>query len=71
MTTLYNSVVSKNSWISNSTLQGAYARVVDELGSRNVLVMLDNHISKAGWCCGTSDGNGWCVLHSTVKRFRP
>lgn len=59
MTSLYNSVVSKNAWISNSTLIAAYARVADELASRNVLVMLDNHISRAGWCCSTTDGNGW------------
>ncbi|KZV88777.1 glycosyl hydrolase family 5 protein/cellulase [Exidia glandulosa HHB12029] len=59
MTSLYNSVVSKNSWASSGTLIQAYAHVVDDLGSRGVLVMLDNHISKAGWCCGTSDGNGW------------
>lgn len=56
---LYNTVVSKNPWISSSTTLGAFARVIDELGSRNVLVILDNHLSRAKWCCGTTDGNGW------------
>jgi hypothetical protein len=23
------------------------------------MVHLDNHISKAMWCCGTQDGNSW------------
>lgn len=23
------------------------------------MVIFDNHVSKASWCCGTSDGNGW------------
>ncbi|KAI0793751.1 glycosyl hydrolase family 5 protein/cellulase [Fomes fomentarius] len=56
---LYNSVVSKNSWISNATTQSTYARVIDELRNKNVMVVLDNHISHAGWCCSGSDGNGW------------
>lgn len=59
MTTLYNSVTSKNSWISSSTTRGAFARVIQELASANVMVILDNHVSHASWCCGTSDGNGW------------
>lgn len=33
-----------------------FARVIDELGSKNVMVVLDNHISRAGWCCGGIDG---------------
>ncbi|EJD34572.1 glycosyl hydrolase family 5 protein/cellulase [Auricularia subglabra TFB-10046 SS5] len=59
MQSLYNTVVAKNSWISSATLEQAYARVIDALGARGVLVMLDNHNSRAGWCCSTSDGNGW------------
>lgn len=64
MQSLYNTVVAKNSWISSATLEQAYARVVDALGARGVLVMLDNHNSRAGWCCGTSDGNGWWAAAS-------
>ncbi|KAK7704204.1 hypothetical protein SLS57_010587 [Botryosphaeria dothidea] len=59
MTALYDSVVAKNSWISSATTQSTFARVVDELATHNVLVVLDNHVSHASWCCGSSDGNGW------------
>ncbi|KAF3431158.1 hypothetical protein FNV43_RR25888 [Rhamnella rubrinervis] len=33
--------------------------VVSNLGDNNVMVILDNHISKPGWCCGKTDGNGF------------
>ncbi|TFK24827.1 glycosyl hydrolase family 5 protein/cellulase [Coprinopsis marcescibilis] len=56
---LYNRALEKNPWLGNSTTRGAFARVIQELASRNVLVILDNHVSRASWCCGTSDGNGW------------
>lgn len=59
MTALYDSVVSKNSWISSATTQSTFARVIDELAANNVMVVLDNHVSHASWCCGGSDGNGW------------
>jgi len=59
MTSLYNSVVSKNSWASSTTTLGAFAKVIEELRNRGIMVILDNHVSKAGWCCGNSDGNGW------------
>lgn len=29
------------------------------LGNNNVMVILDNHISKPGWCCSNFDGNGF------------
>ncbi|KAF2189384.1 glycoside hydrolase family 5 protein [Zopfia rhizophila CBS 207.26] len=59
MQDLYNSAVSKNSWLASSTTLGSFAKVIDELGSRGIMVVLDNHISRAGWCCSSSDGNGW------------
>jgi hypothetical protein len=33
--------------------------VAREFASQNVIVHLDNHVSKAFWCCGENDGNGW------------
>ncbi|RWV89545.1 hypothetical protein GW17_00048300 [Ensete ventricosum] len=33
--------------------------VVAKLGANNIMVILDNHISKPGWCCSNSDGNGF------------
>ncbi|KAG6479990.1 hypothetical protein ZIOFF_063467 [Zingiber officinale] len=37
----------------------AYQAVVSNLGDNNVMVILDNHISKPGWCCSRTDGNGF------------
>ncbi|KAF8399806.1 hypothetical protein HHK36_015677 [Tetracentron sinense] len=37
----------------------AYQVVVSNLGDNNLMVILDNHISKPGWCCSNFDGNGF------------
>ncbi|KAJ4901106.1 Cellulase (glycosyl hydrolase family 5) protein [Raphanus sativus] len=37
----------------------AYKSVVTTLGKYNVMVILDNHLTKPGWCCGNDDGNGF------------
>lgn len=29
------------------------------LAKNNVMMILDNHISKPGWCCSRFDGNGF------------
>ncbi|KAL0737566.1 hypothetical protein Bca4012_013776 [Brassica carinata] len=41
------------------TLIEAYKTVVTTLGNYNVMVILDNHLTKPGWCCGNDDGNGF------------
>ena len=33
--------------------------VVASLGKNKIRVILDNHVSKPGWCCSKSDGNGF------------
>ena len=40
-------------------LPEVFKAVVDALASRNLLVLVSNHVSKAGWCCSFMDGNGW------------
>lgn len=40
-------------------LMEAYKAVVANLGDNNIMVILDNHISKPGWCCSNFDGNGF------------
>ncbi|KAH7682549.1 Cellulase protein [Dioscorea alata] len=37
----------------------AFQAVVESLGNNNIMVILDNHISKPGWCCSSFDGNGF------------
>ncbi|PKA57752.1 hypothetical protein AXF42_Ash015128 [Apostasia shenzhenica] len=36
-----------------------YKAVVASLGDNKIMVVLDNHISKPGWCCSNFDGNGF------------
>ncbi|KAF2874278.1 glycoside hydrolase superfamily [Massariosphaeria phaeospora] len=42
-----------------STRLEIWDAVAQELGKQNVILHLDNHVSKAFWCCGENDGNGW------------
>ncbi|TKY60218.1 Endoglucanase protein [Spatholobus suberectus] len=37
----------------------AFQAVVKSLGGNDVMVILDNHITQPGWCCGNTDGNGF------------
>ncbi|WMV42600.1 hypothetical protein MTR67_035985 [Solanum verrucosum] len=48
-----------NPSILDLSLLHAYQAVVSGLGNNNVMVILDNHISKPGWCCSNFDGNGF------------
>lgn len=38
-------------------LPAIFQAVVEALSSRGLLVLMSNHVSKAGWCC--SDTGGW------------
>jgi hypothetical protein len=59
MVGLYNQAVAKNPWLANATTRDAFGAVVDALWMRGVMTLLDNHVSRAGWCCNLTDGNGW------------
>jgi endoglucanase len=56
---LWGRVKAKNPWIETVTVGGAFGTVVDSLGGLGIRVILDNHVSKASWCCNLDDGNGW------------
>ncbi|KAF2015340.1 glycoside hydrolase family 5 protein [Aaosphaeria arxii CBS 175.79] len=59
VSSLWTKVQEKNNWISTATVGDVFGRVIDSLGALNVRVILDNHVSKASWCCNLEDGNGW------------
>lgn len=59
LTNLYTTAVGKNPWLSSTTTRGVFAEVIQALGNVGVMVILDNHVSHASWCCSTTDGNGW------------
>jgi hypothetical protein len=61
MAALYGQVVAHNPWIGDNatTTRDVFAAAVDKLWARGVMTLLDNHVSRAGWCCNLTDGNGW------------
>ncbi|REH29619.1 endoglucanase [Kutzneria buriramensis] len=59
----HNPVVADRYVRANPELKGKRAldvldRVVDALGRAGLMVVLDNHVSRADWCCNGKDGNG-------------
>lgn len=50
---------ANNPTIVDLSLISAFQEVVASLTNNNVMVILDNHLSKPGWCCSSSDGNGF------------
>ncbi|WCJ38593.1 Cellulase (glycosyl hydrolase family 5) protein [Euphorbia peplus] len=52
-------ILANNPSIIDLPLIKAYQAVVTSLGENKVMVILDNHISKPGWCCSNFDGNGF------------
>ncbi|KAK2774481.1 cellulase family protein [Colletotrichum kahawae] len=59
-TKVMKQIVSNNPGFSESTKRlEVWNAVAEELACQNIYLHLDNHVSKAGWCCDISDGNGW------------
>ncbi|XP_022997703.1 uncharacterized protein LOC111492584 [Cucurbita maxima] len=52
-------VQANNPFIIDLPLIKAFEAVVGWLGEAELMVVLDNHISKPGWCCSNFDGNGF------------
>ncbi|KAF3963747.1 hypothetical protein CMV_011891 [Castanea mollissima] len=48
-----------NPFIIDLPLRKAFEAVVYNLGANHLMAILDNHISKPGWCCSLDDGNGF------------
>ncbi|RYO78188.1 hypothetical protein DL766_008932 [Monosporascus sp. MC13-8B] len=47
-------VAQKNPWVlegGGATTRRVFERVIKSLWDRGVVTILDNHVSKAGWCC--------------------
>ncbi|KAL7610229.1 glycosyl hydrolase 5 family protein [Lactuca sativa] len=50
---------ANNPSIIDLSLIKAFQEVVSSLDRNNVMMILDNQISKPGWCCSDFDGNGF------------
>jgi endoglucanase len=58
-----NPLVTASYLSKNPALQGKHAlevfdEVIAALAKEGLLVILDNHVSRADWCCSDTDGNG-------------
>ncbi|KAI1109375.1 glycoside hydrolase superfamily [Nemania sp. NC0429] len=59
-TAVYSKVVANNpSFGAKTTRLQVYDAIAAECAKQEIYVHLDNHISKAGWCCSPLDGNSW------------
>ncbi|KAI1103679.1 glycoside hydrolase family 5 protein [Jackrogersella minutella] len=57
---VYSEFLAKNPSFSDSTTRlQVFDAVAAECLKQNIFVHLDNHMSKAAWCCSTNDGNAW------------
>ena len=52
-------VGANNPGVADLSLVDAFGAVVRALGASGVMVILDNHVSRPGWCCRANDGNGF------------
>ncbi|KAL4915034.1 glycoside hydrolase superfamily [Aspergillus aurantiobrunneus] len=59
-TAVFQQITALNPQITNTTTRlQVYDLVAEECSKQGIYVHLDNHISKAMWCCSTNDGNTW------------
>ncbi|PYH48059.1 cellulase family protein [Aspergillus saccharolyticus JOP 1030-1] len=59
-TSVYNEIISHNPQFNEDTTRlEVYDAVANECYKQGIYVHFDNHISKAMWCCSTTDGNSW------------
>ncbi|CAO1620673.1 unnamed protein product [Parajaminaea phylloscopi] len=46
-------------WTESTTRFEVLAKIAELEAEHGILMHLDNHVSKAKWCCSHIDGNGW------------
>ncbi|KAI1378104.1 glycoside hydrolase family 5 protein [Hypoxylon crocopeplum] len=57
---VYSQFLAKNPQFNDTTTRlQVFDAVAAECLKQKVFVHLDNHMSKAAWCCSTNDGNSW------------
>ncbi|KAK7399619.1 hypothetical protein VNO78_10804 [Psophocarpus tetragonolobus] len=52
-------VQTNNPSFIDLSLNQTFQEVVRNLEKNEVMVILDNHVTQPGWCCGSTDGNGF------------
>eukprot|EP01111_Echinosteliopsis_oligospora_P013210 TRINITY_DN4677_c0_g1_i1.p1 TRINITY_DN4677_c0_g1~~TRINITY_DN4677_c0_g1_i1.p1 ORF type:complete len:387 (+),score=70.43 TRINITY_DN4677_c0_g1_i1:487-1647(+) len=70
-----NPIVANKSLVANPSFFGMRALdildlVIERLTDDGIMIMLDNHVSDAIWCCNTNDGNGlWYTSNYTKQQW--
>lgn len=54
-----SAIEKHNPLMLNMTHVQAYEAAIDALGEKGVMVLIDNHVSMAEWCCDNNDQNGF------------
>ncbi|CAM6087706.1 unnamed protein product [Calypogeia fissa] len=69
---VFDQIVANNPQVDvNTTRLQVFDGIAAECYLQQIYVHLDNHVSKAGWCCGSTDGNGWFGdLYFDVAKWR-
>ncbi|KAI1372166.1 glycoside hydrolase family 5 protein [Hypoxylon crocopeplum] len=58
--TVYDEIIANNpSFNSSTTRLQVFDAIAAECARQEIYVHLDNHVSRAGWCCSPLDGNAW------------
>jgi hypothetical protein len=70
LTSALQGFTENNPSLLHSNVSDIFDAVLDTLGKYNILVLFDNHISKAMWCCSDNDGNGfWGDQYFDVEQW--
>ncbi|KAI2622055.1 glycoside hydrolase superfamily [Xylaria nigripes] len=57
---IFEQVVAENpSFGSETTRLQVFDAIAEECAKQEIYLHLDNHVSKASWCCSPLDGNSW------------
>ena len=65
-----DSVLAANPSLKGKTSMEVFDATVKALVKAGVMVILNNHISDAGWCCSVTDGNGlWHNYNYTADQW--
>ena len=52
-------IIRVNPWIAQATVLQCLERVIDALARQDLMIIADNHVSKAAWCSSVNDGSRW------------
>lgn len=59
-TVILSKIIQHNpSFTANTTRLQVWDAVATELATQELHMIVNNHVSKAIWCCNLTDGNGW------------